>query len=100
VAEVDVAPAVKSILELGSPPHIEILLTINLSFRDFLPSNSAAALKDLAADRDQARGSPRQGSIRKDGRDPLSVSDDDLIDDADELCGGKLSNVLEGNLTN
>jgi hypothetical protein len=52
VAEIDVALAVKAILELGSPPHVGILLAINLSFGDFLRSNTFAALKDLAADRD------------------------------------------------
>jgi hypothetical protein len=99
VAEVDVALAVKSILEPSSPPHIEIFVATDLSFRDFFRSNSPAALRNLSANRDQARGSPGQGSISKDGRAPIGVMDLDLLDDANERRGGKFANVLEGNLT-
>ena len=99
MAEVDVAPAVKSILEPRSPPHIEIFVATDRCFHDFFRSNSPAALKNLSANRHQARGSSGQGSISKDGRHPIGVMDLDLLDDANERCGGKFANVLEGNLT-
>jgi hypothetical protein len=99
VAEVDVAPAVKSILEPSSPPHIEIFVATDRYFQYFFRSNSPAGLKNLSANRDQARGSPGQGSISKDGRAPIGVMDLDLLDDANERRGGKFANVLEGNLT-
>ena len=99
MAEVDVALAVKSVLEPSSPPHIEIFVATDRCFHYFFRSNSPAALKNLTANRDQARGSPAQGSISNDGCDPLNVPDHDLIDDAEECCGGKFANVFEGNLT-
>lgn len=56
VTESDVALAAKSIFELSSPIHIEILVTANVGLRDFCVSDPTATLRDLGANGDHASG--------------------------------------------